>query len=265
MATLYGLARQTNHTPVMLVRGTERLAALLELKRFLPNFFLCLQLDVVQVPVIDVPKFATFDSTLLPSIPHKSVALNGYFQSWRYFLPCENELKFMLRWESGYVKYSQRKLHSIRSHLPEHSPDVVEPIFIGLHVRRFGLDFPLNVKIGYKLADVNYITHAMDHFRLKYPTSHFVVCSDDIEWCRQNIGGHDVHFPSKSDSSAIEDLALLSQCNHTIMTVGTFGWWAAYMAGGEAVYYKDMYTPGSKMDRGTNTDDFLLPDWKALV
>ena len=152
MATLYGLARQTNHTPVMLVRGTERLATHIEDNS--PNLFLCHQLHVVQIPVIDVPKFATFDSNLLPSTPHESVALNGYFQSWRYFLPCENEMKFMLQWERGYVKYLQRKLHSIRRQLLQSSP-AVKPTYIGLNVRQFSLDYPLNVEVVYKLADVN--------------------------------------------------------------------------------------------------------------
>ena len=61
------------------------------------------------------------------------------------------------------------------------------PTFIGLNVRQFGLDYPLNVEVVYKLADVNYTMHAMDHFRCRYPTSHFVVCSDDLNGAERTV------------------------------------------------------------------------------
>lgn len=33
-----------------------------------------------------------------------------------------------------------------------------------------------------------------------------------------------------------EDLALLAACSHSVMTVGSFGFWASYLAGGRVVY-----------------------------
>lgn len=33
-----------------------------------------------------------------------------------------------------------------------------------------------------------------------------------------------------------EDLSLLASCNHSIMTAGSFGFWASYLAGGEVLY-----------------------------
>jgi galactoside 2-L-fucosyltransferase 1/2 len=32
----------------------------------------------------------------------------------------------------------------------------------------------------------------------------------------------------------------LSMCNHTIITVGSFGWWSAWLANGTTVYFKDV-------------------------
>jgi len=42
----------------------------------------------------------------------------------------------------------------------------------------------------------------------------------------------------KEKNSGILDLAILSACNHTIIYTGTFIWWAAFLAGGESIYYR---------------------------
>jgi len=61
-----------------------------------------------------------------------------------------------------------------------------------------------------------------------------------------------------------QDLAILSQCNHTIMTVGTYGWWAGYLAGGITVYYKNFPAEGSSFYRIFSKDDFFPPHWIGL-
>nr|XP_027226115.1 galactoside 2-alpha-L-fucosyltransferase 2-like [Penaeus vannamei] len=49
----------------------------------------------------------------------------------------------------------------------------------------------------------------------------------------------DVYF--SSGKSAFEDMALLSSCNHSIVTMGSYGFWTGYLAGGEVVY-PDVWT-----------------------
>ena len=61
-----------------------------------------------------------------------------------------------------------------------------------------------------------------------------------------------------------QDLALLSQCNHTIMTVGTFGWWAGYLAGGITVYYNNFPAKNSVLYFQFREKEFFPPDWIGL-
>jgi galactoside 2-L-fucosyltransferase 1/2 len=61
-----------------------------------------------------------------------------------------------------------------------------------------------------------------------------------------------------------QDLAILSACNHTIMTVGTYGWWAGYLAGGTTVYLRNFPAARSELDRWFSRDDFFPPDWIGL-
>jgi hypothetical protein len=45
------------------------------------------------------------------------------------------------------------------------------------------------------------------------------------------------------ESTPGRDFALLIQCNHTIMTIGTYGFWAACLAGGDTVYLANFAQP----------------------
>lgn len=63
------------------------------------------------------------------------------------------------------------------------------------------------------------------------------------------------------DHGTEEDLAILSACNHTIMTVGTFGWWAGYLAGGITVYYRSFPPEDSELHSLFSREDHFPPDW----
>ena len=41
----------------------------------------------------------------------------------------------------------------------------------------------------------------------------------------------------------VQQMSLLSRCNHSITTVGSFGFWSSYLADGEVVY------PDIKVDK----------------
>ena len=125
----------------------------------------------------------------------------------------------------------------------------------------------------------------------------FIVCTDDMFWSKESftnavsreIDHVTVDIPDNSDvgnlsngdvmnvttaTSAVvifseghgaeEDLAILSSCNHTIMTVGTYGWWAGYLAGGITVYYRNFPAKGSELVPWFSREDHFPPDWVGL-
>ena len=59
-------------------------------------------------------------------------------------------------------------------------------------------------------------------------------------------------------------LAVLGKCNHVIMSVGTFGFWAGYLSGGDVIYYTPPYKKGSPLDIQFSGDDFFLPKWIGI-
>jgi galactoside 2-L-fucosyltransferase 1/2 len=55
-------------------------------------------------------------------------------------------------------------------------------------------------------------------------------------------------------------------CNHTIITVGSFGWWSAWLANGTTVYFKDVAKQNSPLRKAFSKDmsDFFFPSWVGL-
>ncbi len=56
--------------------------------------------------------------------------------------------------------------------------------------------------------------------------------SDDIAWCRQHVraGRWPIHFVDETVGNADVQFQLMTRCRHFILSVSTFGWWAAWLA-----------------------------------
>jgi galactoside 2-L-fucosyltransferase 1/2 len=105
-------------------------------------------------------------------------------------------------------------------------------------------------------------------YRSNYTNVHFVVCSDDTKWCDKNLGQL-ANVSVIYDNSVYEDMALLVRCNHSIISQGSYGWWAAYLAGGKVVYCKTYLDPKTKtfnkqMGRIIQPSDVFPPEWIGL-
>jgi len=168
-----------------------------------------------------------------------------------------------------------------------------DAIYIGVHIRRS--DMVIDSK--YTVADVGYFRRAV-HFMMRTFSLHqlvFVVCSDDLYWSKYNFPAavsrvmshvtvaNDNGNPSNDTTikasaanfsrafvvfserhEAEEDLAILSSCNHTIMTVGTYGWWGGYLAGGITIYYRNFPAKTSELWHWFSHKDHFPPNWIGL-
>lgn len=95
-----------------------------------------------------------------------------------------------------------------------------------------------------------------------------MVTSDDMSWCRQNIDcsfGDVVFADSGLQGLPTKDFALLTQCNHTVLTVGTFGIWAAYLTGGDTLYLANFTLPDSRFDMIFKPQVASLPKWVGIT
>ncbi|XP_030051274.1 galactoside 2-alpha-L-fucosyltransferase 2-like [Microcaecilia unicolor] len=140
--------------------------------------------------------------------------------------------------------------------------------FIGVHVRRGDYLHVIHNSWKGVVADKVYLEKAMGYFRSKYQEPVFVVTSNGMKWCKKNIDASraDIYFSGDGvESSPGKDFALLAHCNHTIMTIGTFGFWAGYLAAGETIYLTNFTLPDSRFLKVFRYDAAYLPEWTGIA
>lgn len=202
----------------------------------------------------------------------KNIKHNSYLQSWKYFESVEDEIRAQFVFKKaiktkaeGVIRtYVRRYLTNLNSTLhPE------EMTVVGVHVRRGDYLKKEKIKYGYQVATASYVRKALQYFRNKYRNTVFLIFTNpnpaDIKWCFDNINGSDV-VHTKANAREI-DMCALSMCNHTVMTVGTFGWWASWINTGETIYYEKIARPNSSLLEDFSKDrlDYFYPGWKGMT
>lgn len=207
----------------------------------------------------------------------KNVLLFGYFQSWRYFDEIRERVKREFQFKSIYAEQAAKYVGTItEKHFPTSVQNVTlrqSILRIGIHVRRNDMLAFSSIHKGYTVPSADYVHRAMDYLEQRLGNSTdlrplpliYIVVSDDMAWCKSNLVSkkYSIEF-SHAYNQATVDLAIMASCNHTIFTVGSFGWWAAYLAGGISVYYKDFPAPGSEIAAVFRAEDYFCPEWIGL-
>ena len=205
----------------------------------------------------------------------KTLLTCGWFQSWRYAAGIDDgrSLRRLLRWRPGVTAAAQRFL---ANHRPAGWNSTASYARVGIHVRVGDLLDHRKLAFGYTVPGRGYFRRAMEFFLRRYGKNatrvQFVVTSDDVGWARtrlrleQLVVGyeHSAELVYSSSADAGFDLALLSACDGVIMSTGTYGWWAGWLADGVTVYYRRWPRRGSPLDAAFNRRDFFTPRWIAL-
>ena len=191
--------------------------------------------------------------------PRTNVFLKGYYQSFRYFENIKNDLRSQFEFKDNIKE-------KVNAFLLEHTPSFFtnkSVTYIGIHVRRG--DFLLEKLKTRGPVSVNetYIHNAKKYMRKMYHNILFVATSDDKKWAANHVVDNSTIL--SSFSKAEEDLALLASCNHTIISSGSFSWWAGWLANGTTVYFSLYPTPGSVLHKSFKKEDYYPSDWIPLT
>jgi hypothetical protein len=75
---------------------------------------------------------------------------------------------------------------------------------------------------------LDYYRRAAELVRARERSPLWVVFSDDIVWCRQNLGFQgETLFVEGNEAEPWEDLRLMAACKHHIIANSSFSWWGA--------------------------------------
>nr|XP_010945223.2 galactoside alpha-(1,2)-fucosyltransferase 1 isoform X1 [Camelus bactrianus] len=189
--------------------------------------------------------------------------LTGFPCSWTFFHHLREQILREFTLHDYLRQEAQRLLSRLRLRRTGKRPST----FVGVHVRRGDYLEVMPHRWKGVVGDRSYLQQAMDWFRARHEAPIFVVTSNGMGWCRKNIDTSqgDVIFAGNGQEDAPgKDFALLVQCNHTIMTIGTFGFWAAYLAGGDTVYLANFTLPNSKFLKIFKPKAAFLPEWVGI-
>lgn len=217
---------------------------------------------------------------------NRTVALCGLYQTYRYADAVAPNLRRMLRFRTEVDAAARDILERSRP------VDWVRGSFVrvGLHIRRGDFLDRHWTEYGLTVADRGFVNHAVDYVTSKLSRIQLVVATDDPQWSgdvlrerfiRSASGPNSVvqstsGFVSMTDrqstavvlslnQSAGVDLALLVGCSAVVVTAGSFGWWAAWLANVSTVVYHERWSRvGSRFSREFDHRRYFPPHWTPL-
>jgi hypothetical protein len=183
----------------------------------------------------------------------EGVVLEGYFQSWRYFIEQERDIRAGLTLRHPLTGEQGKLLRQIES---ENA--------LCLHVRRG--DYVTNpVNVAYHGAlDLSYYQAALAALGPAAVGATLYVFSDDPTWSREHIklDRPTVFVEPSQPEQPWEDLRLMAACRHFVVANSSFSWWGAWLAShpDKRVIAPKRWFAGAEHD----TRDLCPPDWIRL-
>lgn len=173
----------------------------------------------------------TFRHHKIPFNPG-GLKLRGFFQSEKYFEYCKEEIKqaFPLR-----INPTDR---------------------VSIHVRRGDYVKYVDNFLPTTREDVK---RAVSYFKER-GSERFLVCSDDISWCRENLRGIDAQFDFNEGTNEYQDLSDMASCDHHVVSRSSFSWWSAWL-GHNPNKVVVALTPWFGKNNTLDTTDLIPQNW----
>lgn len=174
----------------------------------------CFTLGVLSKELSFKEKYFGYDPAVM-KLGNKS-KLDGYFQSEKYFQEIEPVIRKSLQFR---MPFSDRRVS-------DYEKKIAESNSVAVHIRRG--DYLK--KSLHNICTEDYYYRSIEYMRESLAHPHFFVFSDDIEWCRANIGSGEHDFVGINIArQRLADFHLMSLCKHAIISNSSFSWWAAWL------------------------------------
>lgn len=191
-------------------------------------------------------------------LPARNVSLSTFLQSYKYFQQVEDQLRRDLTFKPHVLNMAYQWLE-LQTPAKWRGLKFVR---VMIHIRRQDYAPPPRIQNGWSIPTADYVRRSASYFVECLERVQFVVLSDDPAWCIKNINVTDTVF--SIGHRPIFDMAVASLCDHAIISIGTFGWWAAWFANGITITPKETPIKGTTLAKMFRRDDYYKPQWIGL-
>lgn len=184
-----------------------------------------------------------FDAGIHDLRVRRPLIVDGYWQAPQYFddLP----LRELIRFPGALVSAVAPEARAVQASATP----------VCLAVRRYE-EIP-KLKRPVHILDADYFRRAMARVEESVENPHYFVFAQDMQWARDHLASrHPITFARTKDpdAGAIQDLYLMSQCRHFIISNSTLHWWGAWLSPARS---PTVIAPGS----GWHNPDCLPDGW----
>lgn len=150
----------------------------------------------------------------------KSIYLDGYWQSEKYFTDCREGLLEDFCLKNELDSDNQKILKMIKD-----SDNTVS-----VHVRLGDYASEDSQRIYGNICTETYYENAFKYYENKYKNPLFFVFSNEPESVKTKFSQHNIIIVDiNKENTGWADMYLMSQCDHNIIANSSFSWWAAWL------------------------------------
>jgi glycosyl transferase family 11/glycosyl transferase family 7 (putative galactosyltransferase) len=174
--------------------------------------------------------------------------VDGWRQSLRYWEHCEPLVRETFAFREGFLQAVRAKFEA-----------ALRRPAIAISVRRG--DFVGNP--NYAQLPASYYYLALFKRFPDWRDHNVILFSDDLPYCRVHFEGlPNVHFAEGTD---VEQLCLMAQCRHFIVSNSTFSWWGAYLGEKEGTrVVRPNYLFDGDLKRRNSDRDYWPAQWEVF-
>jgi hypothetical protein len=190
------------------------------------------------------------DKLILKNKPVSSYIL-GYWQSELYFQRHASEIRKLFQFQESVLSLDTKNLLK----------KIKSCNAISLHVRRGDYISNPSYRKIYNHCNIEYYKRAKKIVSTSLENIKYFIFTDDISWVRAQPEFVDCIIATNQDTGSWNDLYLMSQCKHHIISNSSFSWWGAWLNDGDK---KIVVSPNQWFKDGTVTKDLLPKSWITI-
>jgi len=176
------------------------------------------QLPYYKQRTVKEKKFSAYDDNII-NVP-STCYISGFWQSKKYFAAINNKLTKEFTLKGLPSSISTNWISKIKSNTS-----------ISIHVRRGDYVNNKDKNNLHNALSLDYYYSAVNFCLKRIPSCRFFIFSDDIDWCSRSftfINEPEFVYVDRKNRD-VEELVLMSLCNHHIIANSSYSWWGAWL------------------------------------